>query len=231
MSRAGPSSAARVSLGDVAASILDASLPGGDAPILARRKGPERRIAEAKAEEREQSAVSRAKRALAEQPHQALRKTANVQSTDLVLETSLRKIATRGVVQLFNAVRTAQKTDDGEDGVSKKKAKREKREEERAASRAEASAGGAAANLSKDSFLDILRRGNAPPSKGRQGASAAPAGGSGDASGASFLRDDYMLGKNRAKDWEREEDDDDETGYELAHGARGADDDDDDDDE
>ena len=47
------------------------------------------------------------------------------------------------------------------------------KEEERAASRAEASAGGAAANLSKDSFLDILRRGNAPPSKGRPGASAA----------------------------------------------------------
>ena len=40
------------SLGDVAASILDAKLPAG-APILARRRGPERKIAAAKAEEKE----------------------------------------------------------------------------------------------------------------------------------------------------------------------------------
>lgn len=220
------SSSARVSLGDVAAGILDGSLPLGEGPILARRKGPERKIAEAKAEEREQAAVSRAKRALAEQPHQPLRKTGLVTTkptTDLVLETSLRKIATRGVVQLFNAVRTSQKTDD-DDGLSKKDAKRARRDE-RATAREEGSAsqsGGVTADLSRDSFLDILRRGTGGPPAGRA-RGAAPGSSSEDASGASFLRDDFMLGKSRAKDWEREEEE--EAGY-VDEAARGADEDD-----
>ena len=112
---------ARVSLGDVAGSILDATLPVGElgAPILSRRKGPERKLAEAKAEEKAQMQVARAKRALSEQPHKALKASQQLTTTDLVLETSLRKIATKGVVALFNAVRTAQK--DKSDGRDQRK--------------------------------------------------------------------------------------------------------------
>ena len=207
---------ARVSLGDVAASILDASLPDGP-PILARRRGPERRLAEARAEEREQAVVAKAKRSLSEQPHRAL-KSASAPA-DPVLETSLRKIATRGVVQLFNAVRTAQK-DDPEEEAGGRKAKRQRRA---APGEGAAGSGGAAADLSKDSFLDILRRGTGPSSRA-SGASAgrtAPSGEGAAAAGASFLRDDFMLGRNRAKDWEREADEEEE---EEDEGARGADD-------
>ena len=105
-----PRTSAAVSLGDVASSILDAALTSNDAavPILARRRGPEKRIAEAKAEEREAAAVHRAKRALSGQSHQTLRGPA---SHDPVLEKMLKKTATNGVVALFNAVRSAQKDD------------------------------------------------------------------------------------------------------------------------
>ena len=212
-------SSARVSLADVATSILDASLPSGP-PILARRRGPERRIAEAKAEERELVAIQKAKRALAEQPHHDLRRS-QAQS-DPVLEKQLRKIATRGVVQLFNAVRTAQR-DDTDDGG--RKAKRS-RKESQAAREGETTgqANGAAADLSRDSFLDILRRGTgAAPANTRSSKSSDSAP---SANGASFLRDDFMLGRNRARDWEREAAEEEEDGF-VDEGAQGADEDED----
>ena len=221
--------AARVSLGDVAASILDASLPDGP-PILARRRGPERRLAEAKAEEREQSAVARAKRALAEQPHQSLR-AAGAAASDPVLETKLRKIATRGVVQLFNAVRAAQKDETEGEGEGKK-AKRPRKEQPPARpGAADEASSGAPADLSRDSFLDLLRRGSGPAAKpsGRTAEARAASGGGGEgAMGASFLRDDFMLGRNRAKDWAREEEEEEEDEGFVDDAAHGADDEEDD---
>ena len=199
----------RVSIGDVAASILDASLPAGP-PILARRRGPERRLAEAKAEEREQIAIQKAKRALAEQPHHDLRKPDT--AGNLVLETTLRKIATRGVVQLFNAVRTAQRNEDETAESVGRKAKRARKETPEAANGAAGAVqqAGGAPDLSRDSFLDILRRGTGAATsgararnKGGNARTVAPADDV-DATRASFLRDDFMLGRNRARDWERE---------------------------
>lgn len=60
-----------------------------------------------------------------------------------------------------------------------------------------------ARDISKESFLDILRRGTAPPK-------AAPAGGSAAGTTPSYLRDDYMLGQrtSKAKHWELDVDDD-----------------------
>jgi hypothetical protein len=221
-----------VSLSDVASSILDAPLPEG-VPILARRKGPARRIAEAKAEEREQGAVSKAKRALIEQPHQPLRGTAAVVANNAVLETQLRKIATRGVVQLFNAVRAAQK-DDQDDEPNGRKAKRARlrngEARDGAADAQQQSGRGAPANLSRDSFLDILRRGTgaAPTPREKTSASGRAANDAGGASGASFLRDDFMLGRSRAKDWDRGMDEDELEGYaDDAHGADAEDEDED----
>lgn len=211
-----PSSNARVSLGDVAGSILDAKLPTGGlaVPILARRKGPERKIAEAKAEERAQHEVARAKRSLSEQPHKALKGVQQVTTTDLVLETHLRKIATKGVVVLFNAVRTAQK--DKDDSSSGSKAKRRREATESAA----ASASQSGADLSKDSFLDILRRG-AGPYKAERAANKPAERGSVDHGGstARFLRDDFMLGRQKSKDWGTDLEADEENYVEDSRGA------------
>ena len=116
----------RVSLGDVAAKILEGKLPaaGKAAPILARRKGPERKLEEAKQAERDEATLRHAKKVLRNEAHQTLRVTASKAAdlassslitshrpglSDPVLETFLKKQATRGVVQLFNAVRSAQK--------------------------------------------------------------------------------------------------------------------------
>jgi hypothetical protein len=207
----GAMSSARVSLGDVASSILDAKLPSGP-PILARRRNLEKKIDTAKAEERESVAVSRAKRALAEQPHQKLRTPSS--TSNAVREMELRKVATRGVVALFNAVRAAQREADPERGGGRKA----KRRKENTSDAHET--GGVAADLSRDSFLDILRRGTGAPAKKSERAvgGAAAAQREEGAGRASFLRDDFMLGKQRAKDFERDLEDDEDY-KEDAHGA------------
>lgn len=212
-------------LGGIAASILDANLPAGDAPILARRKSVTRILEEAKAEEREAAAVVRAKRALGERAHHA-----SASHDDPVLETMLRKVATRGVVAIFNAVRTAQKeqpaADIEFDGRGRAKRRRAGDPDPSLPSGAVA-----AAAQSRESFLDVLRRGSSASSA----AMAAPkqrapveTAGSANAGGAGFLRDDFLLGRKRAKDWDRDENEDEE---DIVDDARGADDDDDDDDE
>lgn len=224
--------AARISMADVASSILDASLPAGP-PILARRRGPERRLAEAKAEEREAVQIQKAKRALSEQPHRDLRRAGL--ASDPALETNLRKIATRGVVQLFNAVRSAQKDDDDGGG---RKAKRSRKEQQPAARESAAESNGSAqradgdasAELSRDSFLDILRRGTgAKPAVSAAQRNQPSAAEAKPPPGASFLRDDFMLGRHRAKDWEREAEEEEE-GF-VDAGAIGADEDDGDEDD
>ena len=188
---------AATGLGAAAAAILDGKLPGDAVkPILARRKAIEQSIEETKRQEREEHQIARAKKALNVQPHQKLRVGAGAPAVvgshaaahDPVLEKKLKKIATQGIVALFNAVRDAQ-------GVRvKEKAVKRKRIPEK---------GDEAVEVSKDSFLDILRRG--------AGGSAA-GGGAGGAGGAavessvagraSYLRDDYLIGKKqRTKDF------------------------------
>ena len=196
--------ARRVAIGEVALNILDASLPSEGAPILAKRKSYERKIDEAKQEERDTAALSRARKVVKEQGHQTLRvkSDAPVAIVDPVLETALRKTATRGVVSLFNAVREAQK-----EVRRETKTKTQKRRKSGTAEPTDVGASAVAPgarDISKESFLDILRRGTAPPM-------AAPAGGS--AAGGttpSYLRDDYMLGQrtSKAKHWELDVDDD-----------------------
>lgn len=214
-----------VSLGDVASSILDAPLPSGGitAPILAKRKGPEKRLAEAKAEEGEAAAVARAKKALKGSAHLVL-KNATSTSQDPILESKLKKTATQGVVALFNAVRNAQKTDDPT--PVKSKDRRRKRDDVAGADGEAANGVPARAAESKDSFLDILRRGSAGGSSagGRQKQPTA-AHALQQGSGAAFLRDDFMLGRTRARDFGR--DDDEIDGGDIEFNDQGADIDDD----
>ena len=202
-----------ISLGDIAASILDAPLPAG-VPILARRKGPEKRLAEEKAEEKEKAALARAKKALTGTAHQQLKQMPS--AINPVLETMLKKTATQGVVALFNAVRTAQKDND----ISSVKSKdRKRKRSEGAASEGGSGAMGeqAQAAASKESFLDVLRRGSS---------GAVRSGGGGDKPGATFLRDDFMLGRARAKDFGRGDDEVD--GGDIEQDGHGADLDDED---
>ena len=222
-------------LAAAALSIIDDPTINDANPILSKRPGIERQLAADVRAEKERAALKRAKKGLADQPHiplnpRLVKKGAPKQ--DLVLETSLKKIATRGVVQLFNAVRSAQRTDDADDDNGKPKTKRARLEAKKAAkaegeSSTQASKG-AAADLSRDSFLDILRRGTNAGTNGKQRQqqrAAAAAAVDDDAPGARFLRDDFMLGRSRARDFEREMEEDEDDGY-VDAGARGVEDED-----
>ena len=195
----------RVSLGDVAQQVLGLPLAGEGAPILAKRKSIERKVDEAKREERDSHALSRAKRSLAVQAHRKLR-GAKAGESDGVLEAELRKIATGGVIQLFNSVRAQQR----EPAEPSKQKKRAERRRATAATLPENSGSrpGAPLDMSKESFLDILRRGSA----------AGAASGAAAGARAPFLQDDFGLAKRKAKakHWdnpaEDEEDEEDAEG-------------------
>jgi hypothetical protein len=208
----------KVSLGDVASRLLGYSLPESStaAPILAKRTSAVRKLDESKREEQEAQAVARAKKLLATQGHLTLRdkqgQVSSIDASSAVLEKSLRKIATRGVVQLFNAVRTAQKGNPEE----KKAVKRQRRA---TGAGMDDVAQSAPLDLSRDSFLDILRRGSQPATKS-----------DGKRPGAAFLQDDFMLGDNKAKHWGKPMDEEEEEEEEEG-GDPNDDEDDDDDDE
>mgnify|MGYP003684881129 CR=1 FL=1 len=199
--------APKVRLEDVAARLLGYDLPASSTtPILAKRSSTVRKIDEAKQEEKEALAISRAKKMLATHGHLTLRdkqgQVSAASASNVVLEKSLRKIATRGVVQLFNAVRTAQK----DKPERKRILKRQRRGTGATMNDATPSA---PLDLSRDSFLDILRRGS-------HSASVRQAG---KKSNASFLNDDFMLGDNKTKHWGKplddNEDDDEDHAEEI----------------
>lgn len=181
-----------MSLGDVAARLLGYGLPAASsaAPILAKRSSTVRKLDDGKREEQEAHQIARAKKLLAMQGHLTLRdkkgQVSSIDATSAVLEKTLRKVATRGVVQLFNAVRTAQK-----DKPEEKKASG-KRQRRGTAAGMDDVGHSAPLDLSRDSFLDILRRGSQPVPKLE-----------GKPSKATFLQDDFMLGDNKAKHWGR----------------------------
>ncbi|CAG8758995.1 5188_t:CDS:2, partial [Dentiscutata heterogama] len=98
----------KTSASDFAASInkiLSSSVKPADRniPILSRSKGIERRIDDAKLEYRARKAINIEKKKLADKDR------IKVDFTTMDTERKLRKIATRGVVQLFNAIHISQK--------------------------------------------------------------------------------------------------------------------------
>ncbi|KAK3826224.1 MAG: Rrp15p-domain-containing protein [Linnemannia elongata] len=88
--------------------ILGSSLRKADAstPILARSRGAERKIEEEKLEAKARKAISNEKKRLAN------RDRVKPDYTGMEYEKKLRKVATRGVVQLFNAIKAQQKATD-----------------------------------------------------------------------------------------------------------------------
>ncbi|CAM0137071.1 pre-60S ribosomal particles component [Umbelopsis sp. WA50703] len=88
--------------------ILGSNLKGTDKkqPILARSKGAERKIEDEKLEYKARKLLSAEKKALASKDRVI------PDYTTMDYEKKLRKVATRGVVKLFNAIRTQQKVTD-----------------------------------------------------------------------------------------------------------------------
>ncbi|KAH8555914.1 Rrp15p-domain-containing protein [Umbelopsis sp. PMI_123] len=88
--------------------ILGSNLKGSDKqqPILARSKGAERKIEDEKLEYKARKLLAAEKKALASKDRII------PDYTTMDYEKKLRKVATRGVVKLFNAIRTQQKVTD-----------------------------------------------------------------------------------------------------------------------
>ncbi|KAI9209775.1 Rrp15p-domain-containing protein [Polychytrium aggregatum] len=154
--------------------ILSKKLSKGDIdrPILAQKKEIERAIDEEKLESKATRTISVQKKAELERGHVVPDHT----TTDY--EKKLRKLATKGVVQLFNAIRAAQKSaDEVSTGVQKNNQ--------------------AVPVVSKSSFLDMIKR----PQKSASGSTdETPKQSQPDASkkdtpggGVAWTKSDYML--------------------------------------
>ncbi|CAG8769833.1 14466_t:CDS:2 [Cetraspora pellucida] len=110
-------------------------------PILSRSKGIERRIDDAKLEYRARRAINIEKKKLAHKDR------IKVDFTTIDTERKLRKIATRGVIQLFNAIHISQKIVDNsikEAGGKQRLTTREAKD---------------VSSMSKEKFLDLLKGG------------------------------------------------------------------------
>ncbi|CAO3617039.1 unnamed protein product [Cunninghamella blakesleeana] len=127
--------------------ILGSTLTGVDCkkPILARSKGVERKIEDEKLEYKARKMLTAEKKKLKNQGRVI------PDYTTFEYEKRLRKVATRGVVKLFNAIRTQQKVT-------------EVAVEEATITRGTQLAKEKAKNvstMSKSNFLDLLKSGNA----------------------------------------------------------------------
>ncbi|XP_054758269.2 RRP15-like protein [Lytechinus pictus] len=120
--------------------------------------------------------------------------------TDKEFERSLQRIATKGVVQLFNAVKKQQKTREERlkevGGSTRKRAKVE-------------------ASLTKGNFLDMLKGTPAPSkvdpsSKKKESITSSKNTSVGAEPSWGVLRDDFMLGAGM-KDWDKDDDEEEES--------------------
>lgn len=120
--------------------ILGSSLRKADAdmPILAKSRGVERKLEEEKLEAKARKAISNEKKRLANKDR------VKPDYTGMEYEKKLRKVATRGVVQLFNAIKAQQKTTDE---LTEKIRPITTNDKDKVAS------------LTKKSFLDLLKSG------------------------------------------------------------------------
>ncbi|KAL0084067.1 Rrp15p-domain-containing protein [Phycomyces blakesleeanus] len=126
--------------------ILGSTLKAADKkqPILARSKGTERKIEDERLDHKARKVLSAEKRALKAQGRVV------PDFTNMEYEKALRKVATRGVVKLFNAINTQQKVTD----VAVSKAS-EVRKAKVAIEKAKTMS-----VMPKSSFLELLKVGN-----------------------------------------------------------------------
>ncbi|KAF9348064.1 Trimeric GatFAB AmidoTransferase(AdT) complex subunit [Mortierella sp. AD094] len=128
------------SMAEAMSKILGSTLRKADAsmPILARSRGVERKLEEEKMEAKARKAITNERKRLANKDR------VKPEYTGMEYEKKLRKVATRGVVQLFNAIKAQQKAT--EDLTEK-------------ARPITTNAKDKVANLTKASFLDLLKSG------------------------------------------------------------------------
>ncbi|XP_072166827.1 RRP15-like protein isoform X2 [Diadema setosum] len=172
---------------DAMASILRKEAPEGSSAVLAKSKD----YAKAKEQERKEF-MERLKEKQSKKKWENMARTIP-KVTDRERERALQRIATKGVVQLFNAVRKQQKTREEKlkevGGSQRKRAKVE-------------------ASLTKGDFLDMLRGTPAPsktdsnPKNGTGLSLSQPATKENPSWGV--LRDDFMLGA-KMKDWDKDD--------------------------
>jgi hypothetical protein len=175
-------------LADVARKILQPALKS-EVPILARDRGAERQLDAARAEHKARRQQALERRRVMEKGHVI------PDVTSKNYERGLAKIATRGVVRLFNTVRKQQRE------LS------EVLEDVPVGRRAKVAAG----VVSKGHFLDMLKAKGTDQKAAKAGAKEGAGAG---APQTSWLAQGFMMGA-RMKDWDRQdadEDDDDEEG-------------------
>ncbi|KAF9434275.1 hypothetical protein BGZ76_008274 [Entomortierella beljakovae] len=128
------------SMAEAMSKILGSTLRKADAnmPILARSRGAERKIEEEKMEAKAKRAITNERRRLANKDR------VKPDYTGMEYEKKLRKVATRGVVQLFNAIKVQQKATDDLTEKARPITTNDKDK---------------VANLTKSSFLDLLKSG------------------------------------------------------------------------
>ncbi|KAJ3050096.1 hypothetical protein HK097_008919 [Rhizophlyctis rosea] len=171
-------------LANAIAKILSTDVPTADEqrPILAKEKHLERSIDEAKLDAKARKIIAAEKKKLAD----VGRVIPTHATTDY--EKKLRKVATRGVVKLFNAIRVAQKTAEevNAEGVQKNTA--------------------AAPIIAKSSFLDMLKGGPTNLEEKKPVAAAPEKGGKKGAKkegGVPWVKDDFAT--KAPKHWDEED--------------------------
>ncbi|XP_071506231.1 RRP15-like protein [Diadema antillarum] len=173
---------------DAMASILRKEAPEGSSAVLAKSKD----YAKAKEQEHKEF-MERLKEKQSKKKWENMAR-AIPKVTDRERERALQRIATKGVVQLFNAVKKQQKTREEKlkevGGSQRKQAKVE-------------------ASLTKGDFLDMLRGTPAPSKtdsnpKSRAGLSSSSQPATKEHPSWGVLRDDFMLGA-KMKDWDKDD--------------------------
>ena len=171
--------------------------PGGS--ILSKRKTPNMRLIE-----KEMKEAREKKRARETKKDKDMIGLVIPSYKTLNYERQLRRVATRGVVSLFNAVKTAQAARDNVDSMSSGGGRGDK-------------------GISKDKFFDMLADGatggSGADTKSRQQKDSSTKTGSGNSGknggkGVDWLGDDFMMGA-KMKNWDRDSDDSDNNGVAI----------------
>ncbi|XP_062322373.1 RRP15-like protein [Osmerus eperlanus] len=169
------------------AKILQKKTPASKPSILLKNKQLDRRREQERKEQLERKKQVEKRRAWEEMCRQKPDVVKDRES-----ERSLQRIATRGVVQLFNAVRSHQKTLDEKvkeaGGSERKKAK-------------------LLSSVSRRDFISVLRGAEAGGGAAGGGAATFKHTGAEEKPVWSVLRDDYMMGASM-KDWDKESEED-----------------------
>ncbi|NXS54076.1 RRP15 protein, partial [Brachypteracias leptosomus] len=183
-SKAGPSAG----WADAMAKVLNKKIPQNKSTILAKNK----RLEKEKEKEKQERLEKRMKLDKKREWEMMCRVKPDVVK-DREKERNLQRIATRGVVQLFNAVRMHQKN------VDEKVKKAGSSERQRAK---------LLSSVSKKDFINVLR--NMEGAKGSNSAGKATKSKQGEVKSEegpewNILRDDFMMGASM-KDWDKESD-------------------------